>query len=283
MALRTWYIEDAGGGCKAFPEIVVLVSEEPQEIHTATIPLTWESGESYEELVRKKVVTMMSEAGVSKEDHILVCSGNIFYGLHAWLSQEKYQWETTKMDGLAHEVAEDTFYQQIVKAGFPPHIKMIDRNYKDFYHEVEKWVQEEESRHLYLKDRLVRQKPLKSRYLLRGNGSHQLHCSHCKKTIMPYTPMVEVKYRQKGKKIKKQFHPICSPIEPTKNKLKSFIGILHHKPVTGILAVNKTETCCSICQQPISLGEEAFFFYPQKTTLAVCHLSCITPMLPRTE
>ena len=120
--MRQWYVEDAGGGCRAFSEIVVLVSEDPREIYWSAVPLTWSDNLSLEEVVCQQVITLMSQAGVTKEDQILVCSGNIFFGFHRWLNDHNYLWETAKMDGLAHEVAESLFSAQINAAGFPEEI-----------------------------------------------------------------------------------------------------------------------------------------------------------------
>jgi len=41
--VKVWYVEDAGGGCRAFSEVLVLVCEDPEEIYTSQMPLTWES------------------------------------------------------------------------------------------------------------------------------------------------------------------------------------------------------------------------------------------------
>ena len=135
--MKTWYVEDAGGGCLAFSEVLVLVCENPQEIYTARVPLTWEDDLTLEQMVSRLVIKMMEEAGVTKNDQLLVCSGNIFNDFHQWLTEEGYQWNYHKMDGLAHEVAEQTFYQQILDAGFPAFVHPSPGNYRLYYSFVE--------------------------------------------------------------------------------------------------------------------------------------------------
>lgn len=272
--MRTWYIEDAGGGCRAFSEVVVLVSENPEEAHTSKIPLTWSGGESLEEMVCRTMIGLMEKAGVTREDHILVCSGNIFHGLHAWLTEKNYNWEFARMDGLAHDIAEMEFYNQILKAGFPPHIKLTDRNYRDFYRVVEKWIMEDESRHSFFKDRVVRQKPVETRYVLKANGVRKQRCSCCRKSILPYTPMVEFKARQEGKKIRKYYHPECSPVTPLKNKLKTALGVMGGKKIEGVVSPCRNEMSCAVCGEIITPGSDTFFSYPSGK-LTACHTGCV--------
>lgn len=271
--MRTWFIEDAGGGCRAFSEVVVLVSESPVESYTARVPLTWDGGESLEEVVCRAVIEMMEKAGVSRNDQLLVCSGNIFHGLHAWLTENNYNWEYARMDGLAHDIAEDAFYSQILKAGFPPHIKLAERNYRDFYRVLEKWIMEDESRLSYLKDRLVRQKPVETRYVLKGNGARKLRCCGCKKNILPYTPVVEFKARQDGKRVRKCYHPDCSPVTPMKNKLKAATGKVNGTVREGLMAICRKETSCGICNLNIAPDSQAFYVYLDGK-LVVCHPGC---------
>lgn len=271
--MRTWFIEDAGGGCRAFSEVVVLVSEKPRETYTAKIPLTWSGGESLEEIVCRTVVGMMEKAGVTTDDQVLVCSGNIFHGLHAWLKENGYNWEFARMEGLAHDHAENEFNRQIVQAGFPPHIKLMDRNYRDFYRLVEKWVLEKESRHCYMKDRSVRQKPVEARYVLKGNNARTLRCSGCQKKILPYTPVVEFKLRQTGKRIRKNYHPECSPVTPFKNKLKRARAEIDGTVIEGLLAPCRKETVCPVCNGEVTTGEQIFYGY-RDNRLISGHLNC---------
>ncbi|RYD06275.1 hypothetical protein N752_05125 [Desulforamulus aquiferis] len=115
---ETWYVEDAGGGCRAFGEVVVLVCEETREIYSARIPVTWTNKMGWEELVCQLMLGLMKEAQATSEDKYLVCSGNIFNVYHNWLKEHNYNWETHKMDGLAHEAAEGEFHRMVVEAGF---------------------------------------------------------------------------------------------------------------------------------------------------------------------
>lgn len=259
--MRRWYVEDAGGGCKAFSEILVLVSEEPEEIYTARVPLTWSDKQSLEEVVCSILIDLMERAKVRKTDFIYVCSGNIFHAYHKWLAENGYIWEYAKMEGLAHEVAEKEFYNQMVAAGFPPHIQLIDRNYRDFYRLVEDWITQEPERQCFVKDRTVRQKPIETRYVLKSNYARTHRCSGCRKEIKPYIPMVEYKARVNGKRQRRYYHPECSPVNPIKCRLTTMEGIWQGDKITGVILPCRTELNCMSCNKPVSNGEAVFYSY----------------------
>ncbi len=265
--MRTWYIEDAGGGCRAFSEVLVLVSENPREIYTAKLPLTWDESIGLEEMACRLVINMMKKAGVSKEDTLLVCSGNIFHTLHQWLSNEGYNWETAKMDGLAHEVAEDAFYRQLVEAGVPKEYKLVERDYRTFYRQVEEWVNQQPNPSRYMKDRKVRQKPAEARYKLKSTYARPRRCRKCRETIKPFSPVVEHTVRNNGKKYRVYFHPECSPIKPLKGKLQYATGKWAGKEISGLILPNKKEVTCLLCGRPIALGEPTFYGYDEENLI----------------
>lgn len=252
-----WYIEDAGGGCRAFSEVLVLVSEHPRRIHQRLLPLTWENSISVEEMVFKKVLEMIHEAGVTKEDFLYVCSSNLFYNLHKWLTDNGYHWEMAKMDGLAHEVAERSFQEQIVEAGFPSDIQLEERNYREFYRFVDAWIKEDSSRNRFIKDMRVRCKPAQFKYILRANTGHVRKCSRCREKIQPYTPMVQYRYREQGKKKSRYYHPGCTPVKPHKNKLEPVNIIWKEEALTGAVLPNKETKPCLVCQREIPAGDKA--------------------------
>ncbi|MEW5952790.1 MAG: hypothetical protein AB1815_03390 [Bacillota bacterium] len=277
--MKQWYVEDAGGGCRAFSEIVVLVSEEPREIYWSAIPLTWSNNFSLEEIVCQQVLDLMARAGVSKKDHLFVCSGNIFSGFHRWLNEHHYHWETVKMDGLAHEVAENIFSAQINEAGFPLDIQLVDRNYRNFYQAIESWVMENPARHCYLKDRQVRQKPVETRYVIKSNGSRTQKCDQCRGKIMPFTPVVEYRHRENGKRIRRFYHLSCSPVEPLKNRLSEHTVCRHNENVTGVLTGVRTGARCAVCNELMQPGETAFYGY-QAGKLFCGHPGCLDGASP---
>jgi hypothetical protein len=273
--MRTWYIEDAGGGCQAFSEVLVLVSEEPQEIYTVEVPITWDEKIGLEEVACRLVLDMMEKAGVTKEDQVLVCSGNIFHTLHQWLEQEGYNWDTAKMDGLAHNVAEETFYQQLVKAGVPPEYKLEGRDYRSFYHDVETWVREQQNGAKYVKDREARQKPAEQRYKLKSTFSKTRKCRSCGKIINAYSPLVEHRFREKGKRHRQYFHPECSPIEPLNGKLEYATATIDGSKIQGLLLPFKSiaATPCPICGEEIKPGDKTFYGYLDNV-LVFGHMGC---------
>lgn len=252
-----WYIEDAGGGCRAFPEVLVLVSENPRLIYRRFLPLTWDSNVSLEEMARRKVLEMMQEAGVTQDDYLYVCSGNIFFGLHKWLTENGYQWETFKMDGLAHEAAEQTFQQQIVSAGFSADIQLEDRNYRDYYRQVDAWIRADPARIKYVKDAKVRCKPERMRYLLKGNSGCARTCSKCRNKILPYSPIVQYRYRENGKKKSHYYHPDCSPIKPHKNRLQQADIDWQGEVLHGVILPARETLPCQICRQEVPIGTKA--------------------------
>lgn len=255
--MRYWYVEDAGGGCRAFSEVLVLVCENPRLVYKAFLPLTWDHNVTMEEMARRKVVEMMRKAGVTREDYLYVCSGNIFYDLHRWLTENGYRWETVKMEGLAHEVAESAFHHQIIAAGFPAEIKLENRNYRDFYRLVDRWLQEDPQRSRFFKDMEVRRKPEKFRYLLKGNAAHTRLCARCRKKILPYTPIVQYRYRENGKKKNCYFHPACSPVKPHKNKLEQVQVLWRGNPLEGVILPVRQARPCMVCGEEIPPGPKA--------------------------
>ncbi|MEG6616528.1 hypothetical protein V6C27_08870 [Peptococcaceae bacterium 1198_IL3148] len=272
--MRTWYIEDAGGGCQAFSEVLVLVSEEPQEIYTVEVPITWDEKIGLEEVACKLVIDMMKKAGVTKEDQVLVCSGNVFHTLHQWLEQEGYNWSTSKMDGLAHNVAENAFYQQLIKAGVPPEFKLEGRDYRSFYHNVETWVKEQSDGTKYLKDREARQKPAEQRYKLKSTFSKSRKCRGCGGIIKAYSPLVEHRFREQGKRHRHYYHPECSPVEPLKCNLEYATATMDGNQVQGLLLPFKSEASpCPVCGQPIKPGEKIFYGYLDEQ-LVYGHIGC---------
>jgi len=255
--MRSWYIEDAGGGCRAFSEVLVLVSENPCLIYQRLLPLSWNNSITFEEMARRTVVDMMVEAGASKNDYYYVCSGNIFNGLHKWLSENGYNWETTKMDGLAHDTAENAFQKQLWQAGFPADIKLTERNYREFYRMIEDWIKEDPLRKRFFKDMEVRRKPEQYRYLLKGNSSHTRKCAKCQKKILAFSPVVQYRCRKNGKKENRYYHPECSPHQPHKNKLEEAHFLWSGNLVSGVMLPLRKAVTCSVCGQEIPPGTRA--------------------------
>lgn len=271
--MRTWYIEDAGGGCRAFSEVLVLVSEKPQKIYTARMPLTWKEEISMEEIACRLVINMMKKAGVTKNDRVLVCPGNIFHTLHQWLENNGYNWSTAKMDGLAHDAAEEAFYQQLVESGVPGEYKLQGRDYRTFYRQVEEWVKQQPDPSKYWKDREARKKPAEARYRLKNTFGRPRKCRKCGKKIKPYSPMVEHRVRKNGRKYRRYFHPRCSPVEPMKGKLDYAVVKFDDKTITGLVLPCGEETTCSLCGEPIKPGNKTFYGYMGEK-LVYGHMDC---------
>ncbi|MTI80226.1 MAG: hypothetical protein FH758_04960 [Firmicutes bacterium] len=272
--MRTWYIEDAGGGCQAFSEVLVLVSEEPREIYSARLPLTWQEEVGMEEMACRLVIDMMDKAGVAKSDKLLVCSGNIFHTLHQWLEDNGYNWDTEKMDGLAHDTAEDAFHRQLVEAGVPKEYKLEGRDYRNFYRQVEKWVKKQTEPSQYWKDRGARRKPAEARYRLRSTFTRSRKCRKCNKKILPFSPVVENRVRKNGKKYRYFFHPHCSPVEPMKGKLNYATVSWDGCEVEGIILPCKQEVTCPICREIIKIGKPIFYGYLDDK-LVYGHAKCL--------
>lgn len=262
ILLKEWHVEDAGGGCRAFSEVLVLVCEQTGEIYSCTLPLTWDDGSSMEEKACVLLIEMMKKAGVAGEDRLLVCSGNIFHTFHNWLTENGYNWEKAKIDGLAHDAAEEFFQRQVLEAGFPFDITLEERNYREYYRAIEEWVNGDPRRHIFLKDFEVRRKPAETRYLLKGNGGHTRTCLQCRQKIMPYTPVVVYRARENGRKVRRYFHPACTPVEPLKSTLETLTVNWNASRIEGvILNSNEDRRVCAVCRQPIVPGNRTFYAY----------------------
>jgi len=274
VSTRTWYIEDAGGGCQAFSEVLVLVSPEPLEVYSARIPLTWEENLTWEQMACKLVKEMLEKAGVSKEDNLLVCPGNIFNELHAWLTAEGFNWKYHRMEGLPHQVAEEAFYQQLLEAGFPSYIRPSDHNYRLFYAFVDKWIEQDPERKKYLKDRSRRLKPPEQHYTLRANGNRPAVCQECKEIIRPFEAVVEYRFKKNSHRCRVYFHPACSPLPPGKNRLETATINIKGQQITATLrSCASQELPCCCCRQPIRAGEKSLHWY-ENDRLYHCHLNC---------
>jgi hypothetical protein len=210
-----------------------------------------------EEMARRKVMEMMREAGVRLDDYLYVCSGNIFFGLHKWLTEYGYHWETAKMEGLAHEVAENTFQQQIISAGFPKDIRLEERNYREYYRQVDAWIKDDPARIKYVKDMKVRCKPAHLRYLLKGNAGSARTCAHCRKKILPYSPIVQYRFREYGKKKSRYYHPDCTPVKPHKNKLQQAHIVWQDDVLHGVVLPAREPLPCRICGREVPIGTRA--------------------------
>lgn len=272
--MKTWFVEDAGGGCRAFGEVVVLVCEETNEIYCARIPVTWSDKIGWEELVCQSLLKLMEKAGANKDDQYLVCSGNIFHTYHRHLTEQGYNWQTHKMDGLAHDAAESEFHRMVVEAGFPDDIKLQERDYRSYYNAIEKWVGQNNARkEKYWKDREVRKKPAQPRYVLKNTASKPKNCHACNKAILPYSPAVELKFRKDGRKFRYFFHPDCCPATSVKSQLDQLEVQWKDGKLTGILIPCPAEIHCSICEQPVEEGEKTFYAY-ENGKLLCGHPSC---------
>jgi hypothetical protein len=260
--LKEWHVEDAGGGCKAFSEILVLVCEETRELFATALPLTWDDGYSFEEKACSQLTGLMEKARVQKSDHLVVCSGNIFNSYHNWLNENGYSWDIGKIDGLAHDLAEYLFHTQAIEAGFPPELQLVERNYREYYSLIEKWVGAEPERQIFWKDREVRRKPAQTRYILKCNSGHSRSCQQCRQKIRPYAPIVVYRYRENGRRIKKYYHPACTPVTPLKSTLETLVVNWDSTKVEGVILITKEEKrTCSICGQTVDPGEHTFYGY----------------------
>lgn len=278
--MKEWYVEDAGGGCRAFSEILVLVCEDPEEIYTSQMPLTWETDLTWEQMATQLIIKMMDTAKVTKEDRLYVCSGNIFHDFHRFLTEAGYTWECHKMDGLAHQVAEQAFYQQILNAGFPSFVRPSDVNYRLFYAFVEKWLAQDPARNRYLKDRPKRTKPIEQFYTLKASSRRARFCHQCQQPIRPFDPIVEYRSKQNGRRMYWYYHPDCSPVAPGKNKLQTALLFIEGQEITGIIRIAKdSNLICSFCQKNVATGEAIFAGYLHEK-LVQGHLTCGQALKP---
>lgn len=267
--MKEWHVEDAGGGCRAFSEVLVLVCEETREIYNTVLPLTWDDGFGLEEKACEQLTGLMKKAGVQKTDHLLVCSGNIFNAFHNWLSENGYSWDIGKIDGLAHDMAEYFFYTQAVQVGFPPELQLVERNYREYYSIIEKWVAAEPQRQIYWKDREVRRKPAETRYMLKCNSGHSRSCQQCRQKIRPYSPIVVYRNRENGRRIRRYYHPACTPVTPLKSTVETFVVNLNTSRVEGVILDTREEKrTCSICGQTVEPGDRIFYGYLNDQVIA---------------
>ena len=91
--------------------------------------------------------------------------------------------------------------------------------------------------------------------------------------------MVFYRYRENGRRIRKYYHPQCSPVTPLKSTLETVAFKLDATVVEGvILAARETSAGCPLCGQPLEAGTKAFYGYINDRLIAG-HLACFSNRL----
>ncbi|HOJ76540.1 MAG TPA: hypothetical protein PLZ08_00380 [Bacillota bacterium] len=129
-------IDDAGGGCFIGPEVLVIHRLETGEAWFYTIPTNIRERVFYATRILKRA---FQELAISKNETIRLCRGEIFDLFEAYLEEQHYQVIREKVSNATDRLAEDKFMSILHSYGFPEYIKLVDRNYQEFYEMVSLW------------------------------------------------------------------------------------------------------------------------------------------------
>jgi len=137
-------IDDAGSGSLIGGTGIGLMRTETKEYIFRIIPLRLFQDphfreKKYQHYVIKIVRSAFSKLGVSKAEPIRVCRGYIFDELRKWLTEQEYNWESTKIEGLLQHEVEKSFSKYVICLGLPQNF-VQHAKYAFGFHRLLKWV-----------------------------------------------------------------------------------------------------------------------------------------------
>lgn len=127
----------------------------------------------------------------------------------------------------------------------------------------------------YWKDREVRRKPAELRFKLKNTYAQKRFCRSCRRIILPYSPVVEHRFRDQGKRYRHYYHPHCSPFIPLAGQLDYATGWLKGHSIDGLIIPFAGENApCPLCGQPLMAGQPTFYGYTNNQ-LVYGHPQCL--------
>ncbi|NLY73846.1 MAG: hypothetical protein GX075_00890 [Firmicutes bacterium] len=129
-------IDDAGGGCFIGPEVLVIHRLETKEAWYLMIPPSVVKRVEYATTLLKKA---FRDLGVTKEEPVRLCRGEIFDPFQKYLEERQYQVVREKVSASTDQLAETKFMDILHSYGFPRELALEQRNYHDFYEMVAFW------------------------------------------------------------------------------------------------------------------------------------------------
>jgi hypothetical protein len=136
-------IDDAGGGCFIGPEVLVIHRLETKEAWHLIIPQQIIERVEYGTKLLKRAFL---ELGISNEEPVRLCRGEIFDPFQKYLEEQDYQVERQKVSSATDAIAEAKFLEILHSYGFPKELVLEQRNYYQFYEMVAFWYYSKKNR-----------------------------------------------------------------------------------------------------------------------------------------
>lgn len=137
-------IDDAGSGSLIGGTGIGIMRRETGEYIFKIIPLSlfqepYFQEKYYQKYVVKIVHSAFGRLNVFTEEPIRICRGYVFDDLRKWLTEQGYNWESTKIEGPLQEKVEESFNNYVIELGLPRNF-VIHARYAYGFHRLLKWV-----------------------------------------------------------------------------------------------------------------------------------------------
>lgn len=124
--------DDAGGGCPLLGEVFVARKVETNEFRVIHL----KKRKNSEMHLYQMLISLLHE---KDDEEIVLCRGDVFDAFYKYLSQRKFNVKRGKIEGITNDMAEDQFTLLLRSHGLPESIKLIGKEYKQFYDEILIW------------------------------------------------------------------------------------------------------------------------------------------------
>ena len=209
------YIDDAGSGSLIGGTGIGILNTKNNKYYFDIIPLKYYQTElfqkkAYQDFVIEIVKKGFQEVKARQDDIIEICQGYMFDKLRLWLTEQGYQWNNTKIEGLLQERVEDSFNQYVISLGLPKDFVKHAR-YAFGFHRLLKWV---------FADLENRKKLCKTQWkswakwgsieksIYQNKLSYQDFCLKCGEKLIPSQEVITIEYIT-TKPATVNLHPYC--------------------------------------------------------------------------
>lgn len=136
-------VDDAGGGCFIGPEVMVVHCLDTGKAWFFYIP---PSNNDRIEYAAKILTTAFQELGISNQEKVRLCRGELFNLLEINLKARGYSVVREKVSQATDQLAEAKFLDILYSYGFPRNLSLVNRNYQELYELVAYWYYSQEKR-----------------------------------------------------------------------------------------------------------------------------------------
>lgn len=137
-------IDDAGSGSLIGGTCIGAIRKETNEFYYDIVPIELYKGSAFNEkkyldYVVIIVSNLLKKLNVDKSEEIHVCRGYMFDNLRKWLSKEKYNYNSCKIEEPLQTIIEETFENYCLSLGlYKDYIRF--NKYPFHFHTILKWV-----------------------------------------------------------------------------------------------------------------------------------------------